>query len=54
MVLGATISHCFELDCVTRGRLEKEIVQILHEGGLEREHGKNLSGKTHVQERIHP
>jgi hypothetical protein len=52
--LKATITHCFELDCVTCGRLEKKIVQILHESGLEREYCKNMSDKTHVQECIHP
>lgn len=50
----ATISHCFELNCVTCGGLEKEIVQILHESGLERERCEDLTSKTHVEERIHP
>ena len=50
----AIISHRFELNCVIRRRLKKEIVQILHKSGLERGYCEDLTGKGHVEERIHP
>jgi hypothetical protein len=40
----ATFSYSLELDCVIRGRLQEEIVQILHKIRLEREGGEDPIG----------